>query len=101
MRGGGSLGRLPGLALYVLAGVADALALVGLGLADLADVGGDLANSLLVDAPHEDAVGRRNLEADVLGRVDDDGVAVPDGQLDLVAALRRRPIADAHDLELF
>ena len=49
--GVGLLGGLAGLADDPLAGVADAFALVGLGLADLADVGGDLADQLLVDAP--------------------------------------------------
>src|SRR3546814_6715499 len=45
------LARLSGLLGYVLASVPDALALVGLGLADLADVGGDLAERLLADYP--------------------------------------------------
>ena len=45
-----SLTSLSDLAADVLAGVADALALVGLGLAQLADVRGDLADQLLVDA---------------------------------------------------
>src|SRR5689334_17655999 len=42
------LGGLAGLADDPLARVLDALALVGLGLAELADVGGDLADRLLV-----------------------------------------------------
>ena len=50
------LARLPGLLGDVLPEVPDALALVGLGLADLADVGGHLADGLLVDAPNDDAV---------------------------------------------
>ena len=45
-----SLTSLSDLAADVLAGVPHALALVGLGLAQLADVGGDLADLLLVDA---------------------------------------------------
>ena len=44
------LTSLSDLAADVLAGVAHALALVRLGLAELADVGGDLADVLLVDA---------------------------------------------------
>ena len=44
------LTRLSDLAADVLAGVAHALALVRVGLAQLADVGGDLADQLLVDA---------------------------------------------------
>src|SRR5688572_20231947 len=55
------LAGLPGLAQHLLAGVPDALALVRLGLADLADVGGHLADELLVDAPHGDRRGRRHL----------------------------------------
>ena len=45
----------PTLRRTTLAGVAHTLALVGLGLADLADVGGDLADGLLVDALHGEA----------------------------------------------
>ena len=48
--GHGLLARLSGLAADDLAGVAHALALVRVGLAELADVGGDLADLLLVDA---------------------------------------------------
>ncbi len=55
---------LAGLAQHALAGVADALALVRLGLADLADVGRDLADELLVEAAHDDARRLRNLERD-------------------------------------
>src|SRR6476661_6991146 len=51
------LRRLAGLAQHALVGVADALALVRLGLADLADVGGHLADELLVEALHRDARG--------------------------------------------
>src|SRR5215510_6827287 len=56
-----SLRRLAGLAQDALVDVPDPLALVGLGLADLADVGRDLADQLLVDALHGDAVRRRHL----------------------------------------
>src|SRR5713226_322317 len=51
---------LAGLAQDALAGVADALALVGLGLADLADVGRHLADQLLVGPPDGDAGGARD-----------------------------------------
>src|SRR5690606_12670163 len=88
------------LALDVLAGVADALALVGLGLAPRPDVGGHLADGLLVDAGHDDAVGGRHLEGDAVGGLDVDRVAEAQGQLQGVGALGRRPVADAHDLEL-
>src|SRR5262245_40318622 len=49
----GHLGPLPDLPRDVLVAVADALALVGLGRAALADVGGDLADQLLVDPAHD------------------------------------------------
>src|SRR5688572_431069 len=95
-----SLARLPGLLGDVLAEVPDALALVGLGLADLADVGGDLADRLLVDALHDDAVRGGGLEADALGGVDRDRVAEAEGEIELVGALGGGAVADADDLEL-
>src|SRR6476660_230376 len=63
---------LAGLAQDALAGVADTLALVGLGLADLADVGRHLADQLLVRPPDGDAGGARHLEGDPVGGVDVD-----------------------------
>src|SRR3546814_19935157 len=69
------LARLSGLLGDVLAEVPDALALVGLGLADLADVGGDLADRLLVDAPDHYAVRSGHLEGDAGGGVDGHGMA--------------------------
>src|ERR1039457_2897777 len=95
-----SLRRLSGLAKYPLARVAHALALVGLGLADLADVGGDLTHLLLVDAPHGDPGGHRDLEGDALGRVDRDRVRKPEGELERGRAAQRGSVADADDLEL-
>src|SRR5262245_45894705 len=68
------LRRLAGLAQHALVDVADALALVGLGLADLADVGGHLADELLVEALHRDAGGAGHLELHAVGRVDRDRV---------------------------
>ena len=65
------LAGLAGLAADTFAGVAHALALVGLGLAQRADVGGDLADQLLVDARALDPGGRRDLEGDALGGLDD------------------------------
>src|SRR5690242_17576966 len=89
-----SLGRLPGLPEHPLVGVADALALVGLGLADLADVGGDLADELLVGAPHRDAGRRRDLEGHPVGGVDVDRVREPELQLELGRALGDGPVPD-------
>src|SRR6476469_8913862 len=61
-----SLRRLAGLAEDALVGVADALALVRLGLADLADVGRHLAHELLVEALDGDTGRRGDLEGDAL-----------------------------------
>src|SRR5262245_6774330 len=95
-----SLRRLAGLAEDALVGVADALALVGLGLADLADVGRHLAHELLVEPLDRDAGGRGNLERDALGRVDRDWVREAELQLELRRALGDGAVADADDLEL-
>src|SRR6185295_18487888 len=92
------LAGLAGLAADLLARVADALALVGLGLARRADGRGDLADQLLVDADDRQAGRALDLEADALGRVDLDRVAVAQVQLEL-AAVERGAIADARDLE--
>src|SRR6478672_7353562 len=92
------LAGLAGLAADLLAGVADTLALVGLGLARGADGGRDLADQLLVDADDREAGGALDLEADALGRVDLDRVAVAQVELEL-AAVERGSIADARDLE--
>src|SRR5215471_15681745 len=94
-----SLACLAGLALHALAQVAHALALVGLGLADLANVGGDLANRLLVDAAHGDPGRRRYLELDALRRLDAHRMTETQCELDRVA-LCRGAVADADDLEL-
>src|SRR2546421_5122054 len=94
------LRRLAGLAQHALVDVADALALVRLGLADLADVGGHLADQLLVEAAHRDAGGRRYLELDSLRCVDRDGVREPELEVDPARPGRRGAVAHAHDLEL-
>ena len=57
------LAGLAGLAADLLAGVADALALVRLGLAGRADLRGDLADELLVDADDGEAGRVLDLEA--------------------------------------
>src|SRR5262245_24159614 len=94
------LRRLAGLAADVLIGVPDALALVRLGLANLADVGRDLADQLLVEAAHDDALRLRDLERHTFGRLDAHGVREADRELDRVRALRLGAVADADDLEL-
>src|SRR6476646_7137723 len=70
------LAGLAGLAADVLAGVAHALALVRLGLAGGPDLGRDLADELLVDADDREAGRVLDFEADALGRVDLDRMAV-------------------------
>src|SRR5690349_17068780 len=92
------LAGLAGLAADVLTGVAHALALVRLGLAGGANLGGDLADKLLVDADDREAGRVLDLERDALGRVDLDRVAVAEVERELLAVLRRA-IADAGDLE--
>src|SRR5512141_3151492 len=91
------LTRLPDLELDLLALVADALALVRVGLAELADVGGDLAHLLLVDAAYDELRRRLHLEGDALRGRDGHRVAVAERELE-VRALGRDAVADAADL---
>ena len=90
----------PALREHSFVGVAHALALVGLGLAELADVGGDLAHLFLVDALDDDPRRDGHLEGDAFGGVDDDGVGEAERELERVRAPRRGAIAHADDLEL-
>src|SRR5207237_1493679 len=87
---------LPFLAEDVLALVLDALALVGLRLPPAADLGGELADRLLVDPAddHGGLVGGLHLQA--FRDVEVDIVAVAELQLEL-AALGAGTIADAGD----
>src|SRR5258706_14335745 len=62
------LAGLAGLAADLLAGVAHALALVGLGLAGRPDLGGDLTDELLVDADDREAGRGFGFERDALRR---------------------------------
>src|SRR3954451_4367790 len=82
------LAGLAGLAPDLLAGVADALALVRLGLAGRTDLRGDLADELLVDPDDREARGVLDLEADPGRRIDLDLVAVAEVQRELLAVLR-------------
>jgi hypothetical protein len=95
-----SLPGLAGLADDVLTEVAHTLALVGLRLAQLADVGGHLAHDLLVGALHRDAVGGGHVEGDALGGLHLDGVAETEGEVERVGALGGGAVAHADDLEL-
>src|SRR5215470_19191572 len=94
-----SLTRLPDLGLDALARVAHALALVRVGLAQLADVGGDLADLLLVDALHRKPGRRLDDERDALGRGDLHRVRVTERELQ-VAAPQCDAVTDAVDLHL-
>src|SRR6185503_15775220 len=87
------------LAEDVFAGVLHALALIGLRTTEAADLGGHLADLLLVDAGDDDfsRLGRR--DGDALRDRVVDVVRVAELQVELLA-LHRRAIADAVDLEL-
>src|SRR5699024_3212220 len=61
-----ALAGLAFLAAHILAGVADALALIGFRRPLLADFGGKLADLLLVDARDHDGVGVGGIDLDVL-----------------------------------
>src|SRR5208282_4897652 len=77
-----------------LAGIFDALALVGLGRPIFADFGGDLPNLLAIDAADHDLDRARRGDSDALGDRIDDVVAVAERELQ-VPALHRGAIADA------
>src|SRR3954452_18231000 len=79
------LTSLSDLAADLLAGVPHALALVRVGLAQLADVRGDLADLLLVDALDREAGRAVGGEGDALGRPHGDGVAVAERELQVRA----------------
>src|SRR5690554_1115036 len=91
---------LPFLAEDVLAAVLDALALVGLGLAPTADLGGELANGLLVDAADLDRCLVRSFHLQTFRDVELDIVAKAELKLELLA-LHLCTIADTRDLQDF
>src|SRR5215471_19311416 len=92
------LPSLPDLAADLLAGVTHALALVGVGLAELTYVGGDLADLLLVDPLHDDPGGGLHPQGDAIRRGDRHRVAVAERELH-PAALGLHPVPDADDLQ--
>src|SRR5262245_12656037 len=89
------------LAVDVLALIADALALIGLGRARGANIGGDLTDLLLVDAGHRDdfLLGARYLHLDARWDLVDHVVAEADLQLQAVLALHGRAETDAMNLQ--
>src|SRR5215475_4963806 len=93
------LGTLPDLSPHVLALIADALALVRLGRANLADLGGGLADHLLVGSLDDHLGRRRHLEADAGARLHRDGMRVAHVELE-VGALERSAIAATLDLQM-
>src|SRR5450631_1950468 len=95
----GLLTGLSDLAADLLACIANALALVRIGLAQLANVRGDLADELFVDALDREAGGVLNDEGDALRRLDGDRVAVAKCELE-VAPLDGHPVTGAVNLQL-
>src|SRR5438132_697605 len=95
-----SLRGLAGLALNVFTGIADTLALVRLGLTDLADVGRHLSHFLLVNASDPDSGRGGHLEGDAVRRVDHDRMAESERQLNLGRPSGDGPVADTDDLQL-
>src|SRR3954447_5406363 len=94
------LAGLAGFAQDALPGVPDALALVGLGLADPADVGGNLADDFLVDAVDDDLRRHRHLEGDPLRSADADRMAEAQVEPQRTGALGLGTVSDADDLEV-
>src|SRR5215217_7660524 len=90
--------RLAGLDLDDFALVADALALVRLGLAHAAEVAGELADQLLVGAGHVDLGRAFQRHGQPRGDRQADRVRVADRQHDVLAALLGL-VADALDLQ--
>src|SRR5690625_1502101 len=84
----------------MLVGVTDPLALVGLGPTKLADVRGDLAHDLLVDAVDGELRRRLDLEGDAFGRLERHRMAVSETQLDRGRTLGEDAVTDTDDLQL-
>src|SRR6476661_7870818 len=95
----GLLTGLSNLATDLLARIANTLALVRVGLAQLADVRRHLADELLVDALHREAGRVLDGEVDAGGSLDEDRVRVSERELE-VRALRRDTVTRAVDLHL-
>src|SRR5690606_9337956 len=94
----GLLTSLSDLAADLFALVAHTLGLVRVGLAQLAQVRGDLTDLLLVDTAHREPGGRLDLEGDALRRRDGDRVGVAQGELE-VRALGHDAVPGAVDLQ--
>src|SRR5262245_55028714 len=92
------LSSLPDLAAGQLAGVTHALALVRIGLAELADIRGDLADLLLVDPLDDEPGGGLHPQRDAVRRGDRHRVAVAEGELH-PAAPGLDPVPDPDDFQ--
>src|SRR5690606_32836593 len=90
-------GGLARLETDLLARVADALAVVGVGRPYRADVGGHLPDGLLVDAAHLDLRRLRRGQRHALQRLHDDGVREADRELEVLAL---HLAAEAHPVDL-
>src|SRR5690606_7559474 len=88
------------LAPDLLVGVPDSLALVRLGLAQLANVGRDLTDTLLVDALDRELRRRLHREGHAVGRLERHRVAEAQVELQRRRPLRGYAVTHAHDLEL-
>jgi len=94
-----ALAGLAGLASDLLAAVHDALALVGLGRPQRADVGGHLAHGFLGNARDRKLGLVLNVDGHARGRLEFDGVRVAEAEGDLIALLGDA-VANADQLEV-
>ena len=94
------LGRLAGFTNDAFAHVLDALALVRLGLLERTNIGGHLANHLLVDPDHRNLRLLRYIELHAIGRFELDRMAKAKLKLQLVLALGLSTLTNANDFEL-
>src|SRR6185436_4450750 len=90
---------LSGLLLQHFTRVANALLLIRVGLAQAAEVGGDLADQLPIDARHRDVRLLVDGDIDPLGDVEDHRMRIAEREVNLLA-LHLRAVADADDVEL-
>src|SRR6185312_12001432 len=95
----GLLTSLSDLAADLFAGVANALALVGVRLTQLADVGSNFADLLLVDAGDGELGSALHGEGDAVGGIHDHRVAEAQGELE-VRSLGLHAVTGADDLEV-
>src|SRR5882672_6282289 len=91
--------RLPRLLLQDLAGIPDALLLVGIGLSQPSDVRRHLPNGLPVDAGHGDVRLLIDRDVDPRGDVEDDRVRISQRKNHLLA-LDLSTVTDADDIEI-